>query len=84
MLCRDACSLQFITPLESSGGCETSVNVHMPPGQVLLTLLCGRSGGGASSGFHPFRVRALACRCLQGLACDPAMRSILGTLQVSS
>lgn len=63
---------------------KPSVNVHMPAGQVLLTLLCGRSGGGASSGLHPFRVRALACRCLQGLARDPAMRSILGTLQVSS
>jgi hypothetical protein len=51
--------------------------------QVLLTLLGGRpnSGGGTGS-FHPFRVRALACRCLRGLARDPAIRDILATLQV--
>lgn len=49
--------------------------------QVLLTLLGGRpNSGGGTSGF-PFRVRALACRCLRGLARDPAIRDILATLQ---
>lgn len=50
--------------------------------QVLLTLLGPRPGAGLGGGaLQPLRVRALACRCLLGLARDRAMCSMLGTLQ---
>ena len=51
--------------------------------QVLLQLLSARPlGSGGSPSFHPRRVCALACRCLEGLGRDPSIRSMLGTLQV--